>query len=317
MGFIPRQHMVIGIDHGNSQVKTVHETFTSGITAHGTAKPSLPTDIILYDGNYFTISSRREPYKRDKTTDEKCFIMTLFALAKEIESSNQYSDGEMEVYLAVGLPPEHISKQKAAFIKYFNDHGEVWSFKFNDKPYTIRIADVFVFPQAYSAVAIRASKFKSYSSTYIIDIGGYTVDTLLLTEGRPDLQYCNSFELGIISMNNQIISRVNSELSYKIDDNHVTDALMEKPTALDQEVIDFIKQSANAHTLNILEKLREVSVDLRVNPSIFIGGGSLILKDMILKSGFVNEKFVEFVPEVSANALGYTALATGMLRKKQ
>lgn len=307
--------MVIGIDHGNSQVKTSRTVFTSGITEHGTAKPPLPTDIIFYNGEYFTISSRREPYKRDKTKDEKCFIMTLFALAKEIEDLNQYSTEEMDVTLAVGLPPEHIAKQKATFLEYFKNHGDLWSFTFNDKPFNIRISNVFVFPQAYSAVAIRASKFKAFSSTYIIDIGGYTVDTLLLTEGKPDLQYCNSFELGIIQMNNQIINRVNAELSLKIDDNHVRDALMGRPTALSEEVIQFIKDSAAAHTLSLLEKLREVSVDLRANPSIFIGGGSLILRDMILESGFVNKDFVEFVPEVSANAIGYTALATGMLRK--
>ena len=307
--------MVIGVDHGNSQVKTPHSVFVSGIIAHGTAKPSIPSDTVCYKGEYYTISSKREPYKRDKTSDEKCFIMTLFALAKEIEETKQYSPNVMEVHLAVGLPPEHISKQKEKFANYFRDHGDVWEFSYNDKPYKISIPNVFVFPQAYSAVVTRVSDLKSYSTMYIVDIGGYTVDTLLLVEGKPDLQYCNSFEMGIIKMNNTIKNRVNSEYALTVDELHIRDIMVGKKTALDDDIIDFIKDAAKAHVNTMLEKLREEGVDLKTNPAMFIGGGSLALKNLILDSGFVNTGYVEFIPEVSANAIGYAMLATGTLRR--
>lgn len=307
--------MVIGIDHGNSQIKTPHSVFVSGINEHGSAKPSLPSDIICYKGKYFTVSSKREPYKRDKTSDEKCFIMTLFALAREIEETKQYSPLGMEVYLAVGLPPEHISKQKETFANYFRNHGDVWEFTYNGKPYKINVPNVFVFPQAYSAVATRVSDLKEYSSLYIVDVGGYTVDTLLLIEGRPDLQYCNSFEMGIIKMNNTIINRVNAEYALQINDLHISDIMMGRKTALDDDIIELIKDAAKAHVHQMLEKLREEGIDLKTNPSIFIGGGSLALKDLIIDSGFVNKNCVEFVPDVTANAMGYTQLATGTLRR--
>lgn len=309
--------MVIGIDHGNSQIKTMHTTFTSGITEHGSAKPPLPTDIVFYDGNYYTISNKRETYKRDKTQDEKCFIMTLFALAKEILATNQYKEDVIDVDLAIGLPPEHYAKQRNIFSEYFLQHGRTWTFTYNDKKFIISINDVHVFPQAYSAIATRASILKEYSSTYIIDIGGYTVDVLLLSEGRPDLQYCHSLELGIIQMNINICNRVNSEYALKIDDNHVMDVLLGRKTTLSDEIKAFIKQSAKAHAYHILNTLRESSVDLRANPAIFIGGGSMILKDLILSTDLVEEEYTEFIPEVTANAAGYTALATGLIRQKK
>ena len=36
---------------------------------------------------------------------------------------------------------------------------------------------------------------------FIVDIGGYTTDVLLLRNGKPDLQFCRSLESGVITMN--------------------------------------------------------------------------------------------------------------------
>ena len=95
------------------------------------------------------------------------------------------------------------------------------------------------------------------------------------------------------------------------------DVLLDRKSMLSDTIKDFIKQSAKAHTYQILNTLRESSVDLRANPAIFIGGGSMILKDLILSTDLVDENYTEFIPEVSANAAGYTALATGLIRQKK
>lgn len=300
--------IIIGIDHGNSQVKTAHACFTSGITEHGTAKPPIQTDMICYAGNYYTISSKREPYKRDKTTDDKCFIMTLFAIAKELIATN-VDDKTVDISLAIGLPPEHFAKQKTVFSRYFYDHGAKWKFEYNGRDFDINIKEVYVFPQAYAAIATKSSLLKEYSTTYIIDIGGYTVDVLLLSDGKPNLQCCHSFELGMIPMFGDITSRINSEYGQKIGDTHIVDVLSGKKSMLSAELKEFIKSKAQAHTMDILDTLREHGIDLTTNPAIFIGGGSAILKDYILKSKRVVPDFTEFIEDVSANAVGYEALA--------
>lgn len=305
--------MVIGIDHGNSQIKTVHTTFTSGITEHG-VKPPMAEDLLEYKNKYYTLTSTRRTYIRDKTKDDVCFIMTLFAIAKEIQESAQYSPELINIDLAVGLPPEHYGSLNKSFAEYFKQFGDIITFKYNEIPYTISINEVFVFPQAFSAIAAHASDLKSYTRTYVVDIGGYTTDVLLLNKGKPDLAYCNSLELGIISMNNIIKHRVNSQYDIIIEDDHVYDVLFGRKTTLTEDIINFIKQEADAHANSILDKLRELNIELKANPVIFVGGGALLLQPFLQKSPKIS--VCEFIPEISANAVGYTILANGLLRKR-
>ena len=72
--------MLIAIDHGNKQIKTVHtQPFTSGLIQGDT--PGFGTDCLAYQGKFYTLSVRRIPYRRDKTEDERFFILMLFAIA--------------------------------------------------------------------------------------------------------------------------------------------------------------------------------------------------------------------------------------------
>ena len=97
--------MLIAIDHGNYAIKTPHHSFVSGLSEH-TVKPPMADEILEYDGRYWTTSGKRLSYMRDKTQDERYFILTLFAIAKELEDTGRYSPVE-QIQLAVGLPPEH------------------------------------------------------------------------------------------------------------------------------------------------------------------------------------------------------------------
>lgn len=146
--------MLIAIDHGNYAIKTPHHSFVSGLSEH-TVKPPMADEILEYDGRYWTTSGKRLSYMRDKTQDERYFILTLFAIAKELEDTGRYSPVE-QIQLAVGLPPEHYGVLKDKFARYFKRDGII-KFVYKDKPYSIMIDKVMVFPQAYAAVVPKSS----------------------------------------------------------------------------------------------------------------------------------------------------------------
>ena len=75
--------MLIAIDHGNKQIKTAHQTFSSGLCESDT-QPPFGENILRYKRKYYTLSDQWIPYMRDKTTDERFFILTLFAIAFEL-----------------------------------------------------------------------------------------------------------------------------------------------------------------------------------------------------------------------------------------
>ena len=300
--------MLIAIDHGNHACKSVHFNFVSGLAQHS-VRPPMADEVLEYNGEFWTLSGQRLPYRRDKTRDESFFILTLFAIAKELAYAGPLPSAE-KVDLAVGLPPEHYGLLKDKFRDYFKRNQSV-QFIYNDKPITIMIRDVFVYPQAFAAIAPQKSQLKHHLRLFLVDIGGYTTDVLLLRQGKPDMQFCRSLETGVITMNNDIIRRVGALHDMQIEDEHISAVLAGKETILPEEVKDTIRKSAEQHAINLLNQLRELKVDLRSNPAVFIGGGSALFRDYLEKSALVAS--ATFVESVNANAIGYQAMAEGQL----
>ena len=300
--------MLIAIDHGNHACKSVHFNFVSGLAQHS-VRPPMADEVLEYNGEFWTLSGQRLPYRRDKTRDESFFILTLFAIAKELAYAGPLPSAE-KIDLAVGLPPEHYGLLKDKFRDYFKRNQSV-QFIYNDKPITIMIRDVFVYPQAFAAIAPQKCQLKHHLRLFLVDIGGYTTDVLLLRQGKPDMQFCRSLETGVITMNNDIIRRVGALHDMQIEDEHISAVLAGKETILPEEVKDTIRKSAEQHAINILNQLRELKVDLRSNPAVFIGGGSALFRDYLEKSPLVAS--ATFVESVNANAIGYQAMAEGQL----
>ena len=141
--------MLIAIDHGNKQMKTIHcPPFVSGL-AESITRP-FGSNILEYQDKFYTLSNQRIPYKRDKTEDDRFFILTLFGIAEELHIKERYGEEVVHVSLAVGLPPAHYGAQSQAFIRYFSNRGIV-NFQYRDNPYTIYIEDVRCYPQAFAA----------------------------------------------------------------------------------------------------------------------------------------------------------------------
>ena len=301
--------MLISIDHGNYSVKTPRTSFIAGLSEH-TVRPPVTDKLLEYGGSFWTLSSKRINYMRDKTQDERYFILSLFAIAKELEAHGQH-DGSAQVVLAVGLPPEHFGVLKSRFQEYFHRAGPI-SFAYNDRQYSVIVDKVLVFPQAYAAVIPNSSLVLGSPRLFVVDIGGYTTDVLLLRNGKPDLQFCRSLENGIITMNNEIIRKVNSLHDMLIEDEHITAVLTGQETILPPDVKKTITDDTDFHARNILNQLRELQVDLRSNPSIFIGGGSILLRSFIEHSPQVAKP--TFIESPNANAIGYELLAKAALR---
>lgn len=125
--------MLIAIDHGNKQIKTVHtQPFTSGLIQGDT--PGFGTDCLTYQGKYYTLTDQRIPYRRDKTEDERFFILTLFAIAYSSKSS--YFDWAKIRFTEQFQPKISLARKDPAAIElgYNNVFEEVFT-GYVSKPY--------------------------------------------------------------------------------------------------------------------------------------------------------------------------------------
>jgi len=294
--------MIIAIDHGNKQMKlSGGKVFTSGLRESDT-RPPFGDDILKYKGKYYTITDKRIPFMRDKTVDDRFYILTLFAIAFEILESGRFDTGLISIHLLVGLPPAHYGAQYERFAKYFM-RNEIEIFEFHDKKFKIHINDCTVFPQALAAATPVYDSIYTLPKVYVIDIGGFTADYLLIKNGQADLSVCDSLEHGVIVMYNQIIAKVNSELDLLLDESDIDTIIKNKAVSFNIDIKKVVINTAQMFISDLFGKLRERSIDLRNGKTVFVGGGSILLREQIYNSGKVSSPI--FVEKISANAKGY------------
>lgn len=293
--------MLIGIDHGNRSIKLARvEPFTCGLDT----KESQPygTDYLEYKGRYYLLSDSRIPYRRDKTEDDRYFILTLFGIAKEIMRSGKYHTGVIPVQLAIGLPPAFYGMQKRSFIAYFSKRGAI-SFSYCGKRFNIMISDVACYPQAYAAAIMMYEELAKVPQTIVLDIGGYTADYIRVKNGACDISVSDSLEKGVILFYNKITSKLNAEYDMKLDELQIDAVLAGRDKSVPQVAVDAIKGHAQEYIHDLLSTFREHQIELKAGNVVFVGGGALLFREQILNSGKVISP--HFIDDISANAKGY------------
>lgn len=298
--------MIISVDHGNKSIKTPHAIFTSGLVMSDGLQ-GFKTDYIGWNGKYYSLTERRISYLRDKTEDDRFFILTLFAIAKELEYRDVSETLDpIEITLLVGLPPAHYEQLHSRFEQYFLRRREAIDFEYNGKYYSVRINKVLSYPQAFAAAVTQYSTLKAHSVAYIIDIGGFTIDVLKLRFGRPDLEVVESFEKGVITLYNSIASKCNSQYARILEECEIDEVIRNQPTVLPGEVQQLIRIMTSDFLAEFYNFLRERGIDVSTSKCVFAGGGSLLLRGMIERGNKV--AFPIFIEDIHANAIGYEVL---------
>ena len=296
--------MLIAIDHGNKQMKTIHSRpFVSGLV-ESIARP-FGSDILEYQGKFYTLSNQRIPYKRNKTEDDRFFILTLFGIAEELHLKERYGEEVVHVSLAVGLPPAHYGAQNQSFIRYFSNRGIV-NFQYRDNPYTIYIEDVRCYPQAFAAAVTMMDRLLDKPRVLIVDIGGFTADYLMMRSGRADLSICDSLENGVILLYNRIRTKANSEFDILLEETDIDGILKDGESTYAPEVSSLVEKLAQDFVNDLANSLRERMLDLMSGIVVFVGGGAILLRRQIEASGKVGNAL--FVEDINANAKGYEFL---------
>lgn len=295
--------LVIGTDHGNKQIKSTNcPPFISGLKESRT-KP-FGKDILEYQGKYYILSNQRIPYKRDKTEDEKFFILTLFAIARELEFRNGFTKNILPVGLGVGLPPAHYGTLYKSFEEYFK-RGMV-TFTYNGREQSIYLNEIRCYPQAYAAAITILNELVDYNKVMIVDIGGFTVDYMLMREGEAELSVCDSLEKGIITLYNQISEKINAEFDVLLEEADIDAVLEGKKTVYSEDIISIVFAMAEDFVEDLFNILREIHLDLKSGVAVFVGGGGMRLKNVIEASGKIGKAI--FVEDINANAKGYELL---------
>ena len=230
--------------------------------------------MLTYNGKYYLIGEGHKEFLPEKQNDEDYYVLTLAAISTELSDKGLT---EADVIIAAGLPLTWTSGQKADFSAYLSKSKEV-AFTFRNVDYHIRICDVKIYPQGYSAVV-------PIKSTLTEKFGTYQC-TLAIREG--------------------FMRKTRRELN-----DYIIDEVLQTGTAdilaSDLEIITAI---AEEYVAEIFRRLREHGYDESTMKLYVCGGGGCLIKNFY----HGNLDRVKFIDDICAAAKGYEYLADIYLR---
>jgi len=302
---------IISIDTGNRLMKTPKYVFPSSYREGASISGG---DVLKYKDKVYTLVDEILPVLNDKTTDERYFILSLFAIGKELVSTAELyrrltPNDPIKVELLIGLPLQHYDTYKDKFERYFSDRSENIRFELNGKQYLIRIVDTIASPQAYAAAITEFEQLKGSRIVNIVDFGGFTVDCLQLNRFKPNMARCKSLYLGINTLFQDINDQVRGAGGWDISNEAIEGILSKDPDSLSEyseKRIQTVISAAETHVDRMLAEIGQKGFDLEEDKTVFMGGGSIRLNEYILQANKAKKPI--FIDDIHANAKGYRLL---------
>lgn len=298
--------IILGIDHGYAAMKTAHCCFPTGLVEYE-HEPYSMENVLEYDGRYFVVGSGRQPLQKDKTQSEDYYLLTLAAIAQELE--HRRAGPTAEVILAAGLPLTSFGRDKKAFRRYLLRDKAPVSFRFAGKAYTVTITDVQLFPQGYAAVLTQRELLEE-PSVIAADIGGWTVDLMRIDNRLPNAATCRSLELGMIRCLDAISEQIRRSRGISMTSTQIESALRGAVSNLDSGAKEIIRTEAEKYVSQLLSAIQECGLDYRAMPMILLGGGASLFKSHVPPVVAPCRLFL--LDDVTLNAKGFERLCGQM-----
>ena len=298
--------VIIGVDHGFGNVKTAHTCFKTGVTAHD-KEPTFKSDLLIYEGRYYTIGEEHKEFISDKALDQDYYILTLAAIARELRFRGMTT---ARVHIAAGLPLTWVSEQKDTFKAYLLQKPSAY-FTFRGVAYHIEFAGATIYPQGFSAIADRINDFRS--STILCDIGNGTMNIMYIRSGKPIPSQCYTEKYGVYQCMIAVREKLMQKFGSMVDDGVIEDVLRYGKADIGAKYLTAIQECAREYTGGIMKRLREHEYNPDLMRLYVMGGGSCLIRN-----------FVEYDParvtinrDINATAKGYERLAEAALRKSK
>ena len=295
--------IIIGIDHGYGNIKTANHCFPNGVESTN-INPLLTKDILIFEDRSYQICQGHKSFLADKEGDEDYYILTLAAIAMELNDLNLT---QADIIIAAGLPLKWAATQKDAFTAYLSRNKEV-QFSFRNVDYYIRISDVLVYPQGYAAVVPFKSRLSDLNM--IADIGNGTLSSFFIGDGKVlrEGMYMDLFGT------QQCIERIRdtffAQTKRKINDYTVEAVLRSGKSNIPDNDLSIIRSVAEKYVNDIFDILRAHGYDENTMLLYIVGGGGCLVKNFY-KGSFDR---IRIIDDICATAKGYEYIAEIKLR---
>ncbi len=296
---------IIGIDHGYGNIKTANTVTPTGIVG-STTRPTFGSNILRYDGMYYSCGEGHKAFISDKASDSDYYLLTLMGVAKELK---RVGLTEAEVHIAAGLPLTWVKAQREEFTNYLMRNERV-EFEFNDKLYKVHFVGCSVFPQGYTAVIDKLGEMRGVNM--LADIGNGTMNIMYITNTRPVASKCWTEKLGVNQCVIRAANAVMDRFGTKIDESIIESVIRYGKADIGDKYLACIKDAVEEYCTEIFGTLRKYEYNPELMRLYVVGGGSCIFKHFVPPSDRVT-----IISDICATAKGYESLALDKLQKQR
>jgi len=229
------------------------------------------------------------------------------------ESENRQRQGygqtqAIQIELLTGLPPEHFkNKEMRLDLERYFTGKKVFDFKFNNTPLRIEFVKTRVYCQGFAATYAFSEQLDDTAAVNIVDIGGVTVDMMLLVDGEIMMDTLTNLNLGIDFLYKKIKQKIRSTGTKHGIRNDTIEGVLKEDKRVSEgcspKYIEIITEEAKIFTRQLLQNISEEGLDLINDKTILVGGGAILLKKFIRETKMVSKPF--FANNQLANAQGY------------
>lgn len=290
--------VIIGVDHGYGNIKTEHCVFPSGVER--TTEVLASDKVLVHDGNKYIIGENHLTYQGDKTGDQNFYILTLAAVAEELQY-RKYAP-TANIILAVGLPLAWTAAQRKGFREYLKKNEEP-EFDYKGVHYHLHIEKVKIYAQGLAESCLLNSMDGDHM---IVDIGNGTMNIVRLIDGSPIEKSLATEKYGVGTCIRSIREELSRLLGRDIEERIIDRLIREGCNGKTDDIASVTDRLAREYAAEIIKKLEDYGyVEDYVRLHVF-GGGGCLLKNY---SELSDKQGVEFVGDICANAKSYAIWA--------
>ena len=252
-----KETYIIGIDHGYGNMKTANCCFQTGVTVYE-KEPIFKDNLLVWNNKYYLIGAEHKEFSADKMLDEDYYVLTLAAIARELNIAKIYS---ADVLIAAGLPLTWVSEQREEFKRYLLKHETV-DFNFKGKDYHIRIVGADVYPQGFAAIVNHLSDFSGVNM--LCDIGNGTMNIMFVNDKKPNPHRCFTEKFGTHQCMLHIRENLMRIHHAEPPEEMITRVLRFGTADIDGDYLKTITNTAKEYVEGIFRRLREHGYDSKL-----------------------------------------------------
>ncbi len=305
MIFTNNNPIIIGIDHGYGNIKTAHCCFKTGVAVYD-KEPTFKNNLLIYENKFYTIGEEHKEFISDKMTDRDYYILTLAAIARELNIRGTISG---RIHIAAGLPLTWVSEQKENFKSYLLQN-ESADFIFKGNNYHVEFVGADIFPQGFSAVADKLREFKGINM--LCDIGNGTMNVMYINECRPVPNKCYTEKYGTHQCMLAVRENLMKQFGKSVDESLIDRVIRHGLADVSERYLTAVRTTVSEYADGIFRRLREHEYDSELMRLYVVGGGSCIIKNFT----DYNKERVIINDDICATAKGYEILAEQKLHRK-